>query len=139
LAKSSFLYINGSKMSFFVVDDDHVAGDEGEEVPGRRLVRAFFECFPYVCPELVLVKRRLLYRNGSNRPSLIGCRDRLGTRLKREKRSKNARTTARFFWFRRDIFQAFNRYARVESGGYSGTFLWFLSRACFGKSSSCCA
>jgi len=27
--------------------------------PSRK--RAFFECFPYVCPEPVLVKRKLLY------------------------------------------------------------------------------
>jgi hypothetical protein len=31
----------------------------------------FFECFPYVCSEPVLVKCSFLYRNGSKRPFLL--------------------------------------------------------------------
>ena len=33
--------------------------------PGRK--RPFFECFPYVCPEPVLVKKCILYINGAKK------------------------------------------------------------------------
>jgi hypothetical protein len=47
-------------------------------LPRRPLVACktngsvFFECFPYVCPEPVLVKLSFLYRNGSKLP--VSCR-----------------------------------------------------------------
>jgi hypothetical protein len=37
------------------------------DVPYKKTI-SFFEWFPYVCPEPVLVKTALLYINGSKRP-----------------------------------------------------------------------
>ena len=41
--------------------------------PRREIIhhlrkRSFLECFPYVCPEPVLVKRSVLHVNGFKRP-----------------------------------------------------------------------
>jgi hypothetical protein len=38
----------------------------GKKTQARKMV-AFFECFPYVCPEPVLVKSSFIYINGSKK------------------------------------------------------------------------
>jgi hypothetical protein len=37
------------------------------------MLLSFFECFPYVCPEPVLVKRSFIYINGVFFPRLSRC------------------------------------------------------------------
>jgi hypothetical protein len=44
----------------------HVFRTQMRVSPEKTVV--FFECFPYVCPESVLIKRSHLYINGSELP-----------------------------------------------------------------------